>query len=347
MKTSVFRAALVGFALVLMQPTISSASIIVGDIVAPQSDNQGTVIVIHPSTGNRELVSLFGSMGSGPKMSRPSSILILPDENFLVADTLSHPAITRIAPISGNRTDVSSPSIGTGPWAEVNTLLRTGGGDTIIVAENFVAKVDLNTGNRTVISGLGVGSGPSFAFNGAGGAVLSATGHLLIGVYDQPAIYDVDLATGARTVLSGLGQGAGPDLPHVMDLVTLPSGQIIVSARSFDSGPFIGNLLRVDPLTGNRTLISSGPYIDFEYERLALGFNGQLLGAVPGQNAIYSVNPTNGSRTLISGNGLGTGPSLFWGDVVVVPEPSTLALITIGSVGLLLAARQRPRSERT
>jgi len=143
-----------------------------GDIVAPQSDNFGTVIVVHPSTGDREILSLYPNIGAGPAMSRPTSILTLPDGNFLVSDTFAHNALTQINAATGNRTDVSSASIGTGPWGDVQTVLLTSAGDTIMVADGFVARVNLATGNRTLISGLGAGSGPTYAFSGAGGAVL-------------------------------------------------------------------------------------------------------------------------------------------------------------------------------
>src|SRR5262249_56460639 len=98
----------------------------------------------------------------------------------------SHSALTRINAATGNRTDVSSGSIGTGPWGDVETVLLTPAGDTIMVADGFVARVNLATGNRTLISGLGTGSGPTYAFSGAGGAVLYRSGRLAIGTYDSP-----------------------------------------------------------------------------------------------------------------------------------------------------------------
>src|SRR6478735_8275322 len=78
-----------------------------GDIVAPQSDTFGTVIVFHSCTGARESLSLYSIIGAGPAMSRPTSILTLPDGNFLVSDTFAHNALTQINAATGNRTDVS------------------------------------------------------------------------------------------------------------------------------------------------------------------------------------------------------------------------------------------------
>jgi hypothetical protein len=211
-----------------------------------------------------------------------------------------------------------------------------------MVCENFVARVNLTSGNRTLISGNGVGAGPGFAFNGAGGAEFDKLGHIVIGVYDQPAIYDVDLLTGTRSVLSGLGHGSGPALSHIMDLVVLSNGQIIAEGRHYETG--INELFRIDPVTGNRTIITMHSSDD-EYERLALASDGKLLGSVPGRSAIYSIDPTSGAETLISGNGLGSGPQLFWGDMVqiAVPEPASIVSLATGATVLAIFMSRRLR----
>ena len=326
-----FRALAAPFLILAMAGSTWAALVQPGDIVAPQFDNFGTVIVIHPNTHSRELLSLAPNVGTGPAMSRPESIVRLPDGNFLVADTLSHEALTRINSQTGDRTDLASAFLGTGAWGTPWSVLLPQAGNVIAVFDGFVARVDLSNGNRTVISGKGVGSGPTFAFNGAGGAALDLLGHVVVGVYDQPAVYDIDLTTGARSILSGLGVGSGPALSHLLDVVVLPNGQIVAEGRL--ETPLTNQLFRIDPVTGNRTLISSGSYPNNEYERLALGTDGQLLGSVPSLSAVFSIDPNTGARTLISGNGLGSGPALFWGDMVQipVPEPSSVALLGVSA----------------
>jgi hypothetical protein len=323
--------ALIASSLVVSSSSFALAALVQpGDIVAPQFDNFGTVIVIHPNTHTREILSLAPNIGMGPAMSRPESIVRLADGSFLVADTFAHEALTRINSLTGDRTDLASASIGSGAWGTPYTVLLTPPGDVVLVCDGFVARVNLSNGNRTLISGNGVGSGPNFAFNGAGGVALDLLGHVVVGVYDQPEVYDIDLVTGARTILSGLGIGSGPALSNILDLAVLPTGQIIAEGRNLAAGMNENELFRIDPVTGNRTLISSGSYPNFEYERLAVGTDGNLLGSVPSLEAVFSVDPTTGARTLISGDGLGSGPQLFWGDMVqiTVPEPS---------VGLLAA----------
>ena len=302
-----------------------------GDIVAPQSDNNGTVIVIDPSTGNRQLLSLYPSVGTGPQMSRPTSIAMLPDDNFLVTDTFAHNALTLIDATTGNRTDITT--------GDFQTVLLDGG-DPILVGDGSVYRVNLGTGIKTLISGQNVGSGPQFSFGGAGGAVLANNGDIVVASYGSSALYEINPFTGARSILSGMGQGSGPAFSNLLDVVALPNGQLIAEGRNFSVSPFVNELYRVDAVTGDRTVISTGAYPDNEYERLALRTNGQLLGSVATLNAIFSINPSNGARTLVSGDGLGSGPNLFWGDMVVVPEPSTIALAALG-VALLLVRRWR------
>jgi hypothetical protein len=305
-----------------------------GDIVAPQFDNVGTIIVVHPATQQREILSFAPNVGAGPAMSRPMSIVRLADGNFLVADTFAHQALTEVNAATGNRTDIASGSIGTGAWGSPNTVLLTPAGDTIMVSEDFVARVNLSNGNRTLISGNGVGAGPGFAFNGAGGADFDKLGHVVIGVYDQPAVYDVDLVTGTRSILSGLGQGSGPALSHIMDLVVLPNGQIMAEGRHFETD--VTELFRIDPITGDRTLVATHPSNN-EYERLALGSGGVLLASDPFRHAIFAVDPTSGAETLISGNGLGTGPQLFWGDMVQIPIPEPTSMLSFATGAVLLS----------
>ena len=329
----------------LCSPSVASAVIIgPGDIVAPQSDNFGTVIVIHPTTHQRETLSLAPNIGTGPSMSTPESILRLPNGDFLVADPNG---LFEVSSITGNRTIVSSPTVGTGNWAYPFTDLMTSSGDVICVFYNFVARVNLTTGDRTLISGLGVGTGPAITINGAGGATLDQLGHVVIASYEDRTVYDVNLATGTRSILSDSGHGGGPAISYLLDVVTLPNGQIVSENRNLDAGT--NDLIRIDPVTGNRTLISSGSNeADNEYERLALGTDGRLLGSVPSNRSLYSVDPTNGARTLISGPSLGSGPSLFWGDMVQipVPEPASAGSLAAGATFLLAMLYLRRRSNK-
>ncbi len=323
-----------------------------GYIVSPQNDNSGTVLAIDPATGDRSIFSLYPSVGTGPRMTNPSSIATLPDGNFLVAEQGGAQGVFRIDRNTGNRTFISgigagSPGdpgpVGIGPIDNPGAVLLSAVGDIYLVndggfnsATGFITKINPTTGVRTLISGLGTGTGPAFATLGSG--EIAADGRLFVA--GETSIFAVDLATGARSIISGPGVGSGPAFAGALDLAVLPDGNLLTTDFG-SSGGLRSALFRVDPATGNRTIIDQHffPTIGFNYQRVARNPAGDVLGAVDG---IYSINPLNGSRTLVSGAGRGIGPAIInWGDmVVVVPEPGTY---TLGLMCVAVVAIRRRR----
>ncbi len=108
--------------------------------------------------------------------------------------------------------------------------------------------IDRATGDRTIISGQGVGTGPALNYSTAGifdgntGLVTNlATGQIL----------SVDLTTGDRTVFSGAGVGSGPSFHFPADIERDLAGNLLVSDES------LPGLYLVNPLTGDRTILSS------------------------------------------------------------------------------------------
>jgi hypothetical protein len=339
-------------ALILLDAFLSSVAFsappIPGHIIAPQFDNNGTVIDIDPVTGNRTTISLYPSIGTGPRMQRPTSIALAPDGNYLVTESFIVNGLYEIDPNSGNRTFVAglgdSPSLGyptdrgTGNWDRPQSVLVGQGGQIIVVnsggfnyTSGFVTRVDLSTGNATLISGLGTGSGPAFV--APQGGAIDSQDDLVIA--DEQQILDVDLSTGVRSVLSGTSRGTGPAFSTLRDLVILPTGTIIATGISGTTA----SLFSVDPTTGNRSIIESGINTQYDYQRIALGANGTVLASLP--DDIYAIDPITGNRTLISGTSLGSGPSMFWGDmyIVPVPEPSSFILGASALVLIFLARR--------
>ena len=147
----------------------------------------------------------------------------------------------------------------------------------------------------------------------------------------EPALFLVDPTTGDRTVISDDAVGSGPSfIPQVpagdtisilMPAVTLQSdGTLLVTVEGEmipPSGPLVnvGSIFRVDPATGNRTIVSdltinSGP-ASFYYGARESG-SAILLS---GNAGLLSVDPSTGDRSLFSGTGLGTGPTIkqSWG----------------------------------
>ena len=137
----------------------------------------------------------------------------------------------------------------------------------------------------------------------------------------------VDPTTGDRTIISDNGIGTGPtfspslppgytDATSVTYVARQPDGTLLVA----DNGEIIPpgglgtpvqRLFRVDPVTGDRTIISdnsinSGPAVGYFAAR---DFGSNILVSGGGPNFV-SVDPTTGNRTLVSGPGMGSGPAL-------------------------------------
>ncbi len=145
-------------------------------------------------------------------------------------------------------------------------------------------------------------------------AVQLTPGDLVIGAYvlQYPqlsyGILEIDPSTGDRTIISDVTQGSGPPFSPPTGISFAPDGSLLVTYDgNLMSGA--GDLYRVDPVTGNRTYISTaalntGPvsnYVGAQY----VG-NTILMSGGP----IVSVDPSSGNRALVSGTGLGTGPAM-------------------------------------
>ena len=141
---------------------------------------------IPPSASLCRRIFSATSSQSGPDLCYPfGGIAIDRDQTILVPD-ICHPAILRVDPVTGNRSCVSGKDIwgatlGSGPMFTGDlydiAVLSDGSllvtdcfpephspfpGDTLLA----VIKVNPNTGDRTILSGPGVGSGPNFGPGG-------------------------------------------------------------------------------------------------------------------------------------------------------------------------------------
>ena len=112
--------------------------------------------------------------------------------------------------------------------------------------------------------------------------------------------------------------------------VTLNPGDIVVA----DSGA--GAVIRIDPLTGEQTVVSSGGSL-VSPVGIALGTNGDLLvsdlNALGGVGAVFQINPTTGTQTLITQLSSPAGVALLTnGDLLVAQSVSTGALVDVKPV---------------
>ena len=120
----------------------------------------------------------------------------------------------------------------------------------------------------------------------------------------------IDPTTGNRTILSDNAVGSGPVFSGVVGITTAADGSLLVTAEggipNSQGVTSTGVLYRVDPSTGNRSIISSssansGP---FSYYVEGRSFGSSILMS---GGDIVSVDPATGNRTIVSGASRGSG----------------------------------------
>jgi sugar lactone lactonase YvrE len=315
---------------------------------------------------------ILGALGNG--------IVVEADGSLLVLDALLD-ELLRIDPMTGVRTVVSSAAVGTGPLFGTPVDLAHQRPNSVIVGDGFpaaVIQVNPASGNRTVVSGcanfdLGtstctktIGAGPLFGFPVAVG--IEASGAIVVGDASledaslteppSPAVVRVDPATRARTVVSGCVDalcsatvGTGPALGFPEVLTVEASGAIVVGDTVSRA------LLRVNPVNGNRTVVSgcadaacsatvgAGPPLALP-QALAVEASGTLVVAEAGDEtrALLRVDPMSGNRTVMSGCAnaacstlVGTGPafSRLFPDAIAITADGAFVVFdaALGGVG--------------
>jgi sugar lactone lactonase YvrE len=106
---------------------------------------------------------------------------------------------------------------------------------------------------------------------------VEASGQIRVADALQQAVLRVDPSSGARTLLVGAGGGCGFFMAQ--GIVVTASGQVLVTDpaqlfnQDLDFSQVLGCIVRVDPISGNRTEIASG----FIPRGIALEADGQVL----------------------------------------------------------------------
>ncbi|WP_221031767.1 YDG domain-containing protein [Actomonas aquatica] len=204
---------------------------------------------------------------------------------------------------TGERTELSSATLGTGPNFSSPLGTAKGSDGYLYVASrgtDSIIRVDPATGNRTTVSSSTVGTGPSF--NDPWALAIEADGSILVG--DQGSgfnLYRVNPTTGDRSYVA-------QNFASITGLWVEDDGSIIVVN--------IGNLnsenpiIRVDPATGAQTTVTTlAPYLN-RPTALVVRPNGHYLVTNERGNNLVDVDPATGTQTLVSGDSLGTGDSL-------------------------------------
>ena len=189
-------------------------------------------------------------------------------------------------------------------------------GDILITDVNAVTgnpqllRINPATGNRTVLTGVGVGAGP--AVNVA--AVRLESGVIYVTDVVGNQIMSVDAVTGARRLISRPGRGTGPAFVSPISMTSDSPGSVVVLDMDFPAGPGLGlsALIRVDLATGDRTLLnddaspSGGPLFDnpvkVKYDACEKAFYVLQTGFTPTgpDGRVLKVDATTEARTLFA-----------------------------------------------
>jgi sugar lactone lactonase YvrE len=218
----------------------------------------GTIVteVAAPQLPQAEPVQFFTLEG----LISPMAIAVEASAQLVVVDS-GLIAVVRVDPVNGNARLVSGNIIGSGPVlrAPVDIAVETVGSLVVVdAALGAVVRVDPVSGDRTIISDDATGRGPPFEFPFA--IAVEADGQLV--VVDDLRVVRVDPVSGDRTIISGCTEvndslqcigptvGGGQSFASPVGIAVEANGRLVVTDSE------LAAVVRVDPVSGDRTLIS-------------------------------------------------------------------------------------------
>lgn len=201
-------------------------------------------------------------------------------------------------------------------------------GELTADGDGVIFKINPITGDRSIISGPGVGAGPGFDPYGVSVATLQDV-YVAQHTSGTASVHHVDVATGNRQVISSSTVGTGPVLQSAFDIIVRGDGKLVVADA------WGGTLVLVDPTTLERVAIS-GPGIGTGPDLLTpigmtLDTNGDILVTTVAPfdqpSTLFRVNALTGDREIVSASDVGNGPVPdSWSDVAI--HSNGQALIT-------------------
>ena len=199
-------------------------------------------------------------------------------------------------------------------------------GDLYGISFSSLYKVNSSSGATTLVGSLGSVSGTANAL------VFGSDGTLYMA---GSSLYTVNTLTGAASAIGSIGYQSGGDLAFV-------GGNLYMGSSS-------NQLINVNITTGAGALIGSLGVVNMF--GLATPDNLNLYG-VANQN-VYLVNTTTGAATFqstfapsLSGGAFGLAFLTEAGGGNNVPEPGTLALLSLGLLGAVAGRRWGAKSAR-
>jgi hypothetical protein len=301
------------------------------------------------TTGASTLVA-DATHGSGPTPTVVSSLSIDPSADLAyIAGYLEgyEMAIVRVDLHTGDRALITHQSRGTGPNFQTQIALDTARGRLITPFLDGVLAVNLETGDRTVISNNQIGD--RFPIEMARRLWLTPSGHHVLTMINptgpEPNLFAIDLRSGERRVIvEHLPAGEDIAFDHSADPLravwvvdrfhkALWSVQLQDGSRKLASGQGAGGGLPLqDPqrVAYDATTDAQHAYVLDSRSSSAPGIS------VP--SAIVRVDLMNGDRTIISDETTGTGPNSAFGSLYFDPKRKTP--IALGNGDLLAIGSQ-------
>jgi len=302
------------------------------------------VIAIDLTTGQRSIVSDSDSNNNNPLMN-PHGIALDEADNVVYVMDSGLKGLIAINLSNGERTVVSNNTIGNGSNFLIPRDIALDKTNSRILYTDILKGTELlaidiatvATGNRSTLSGNGVGSGPSLR-NAWRVSVDAIASQALVTDANLKSIITISLTDGTRKVLSDAAQ-RGPILQS-------PTGIFFdaEARRLFVMDKRLDAVFSIDRNTGVRNIVSSdnignGPLLNFVKD---IFLDGNSITAVENDPyRIISIDINSGERSAGINNATGTGPAIL-NLSHITPDTAENFILALGEE----AADVAPRSKK-
>lgn len=217
------------------------------------TDLNGCAIFSVDSSSGGRARALDYSAGAGPSWSEPTSIEVDDETGELLLSCADDGAIYSVSLDDGSRELVTGYEVGLGPDLLEPQAVATLNAHTLVVTDigagqPRVLSVLRATGDRTLVSGQGVGGGVSFNDASSLAVDPSTNSAFVLDALDE-TVTRVSLSSGGRFRVAGGGVGSGPLLDAPISLTWDQAGSRLIVLQA-------GQVLAVDPISLNRSILA-------------------------------------------------------------------------------------------
>lgn len=259
----------------------------------------GSLVAIDLASGAR---TALGPLTGAAEDARPFALSLAGRIGFFLDLERTRPQVLAIDVDSLEVEVVARNLQGAGPSLRWPVSMAADGG-RLVVADLWgdrLGAIDLASGDRTVLSGVGIGDGPELNPK----AVAVVGDRAFVATFDE--VFAIDLFSGDRAIVSGPGVGTGPAFGNLRGIAV--DGDV-----AFVSDPAIVNryVLAVDLDTGVRKLFADETttgIAGFSPRRVRIA--GERAFFTKQSDALVSAELQNGSASVVSGLGVSGGPAL-------------------------------------